>query len=420
MNPQEPIKVLLVEDDEDDYILTRTLFSEITGQRFQVEWLKNYATGLEGMARNQHDICLVDYRLGAHNGIELLRAAQEKGCRAPIILLTGQGEHEIDLEAMKAGAADYLIKGRLEARLLERSIRYAIERKRAVDLAASEQARLAAFGEDVGLALTRRDSLEAILHRCATALVHYMGAAQAKIWIHDPEEKTLKLKAGAGALEEAGGFANHHSKVALDLGQIAEGKPVLINQVIGDPRVEEQDWAKREGIIAYAGYPLVLEDRLVGLMSIFARTPLTEATIREMASVANGIAMCIQRKRSEEALDASEVKYRSVVENVKEVIFQMDRAGHWTFLNPAWTEITGYKVKETIGAHFVDYLHPEDRERHRELFQEVLDRSKSFCRDEARYRAKDGTFRWVEIYAQPILNSNDSVFGTSGTISDIT
>ena len=93
MNPQEPIKVLLVEDDEDDYILTRTLFSEITGQRFQVEWLKNYATGLEGMARNQHDICLVDYRLGAHNGIELLLAAQEQGCSAPIILLTGQGEH---------------------------------------------------------------------------------------------------------------------------------------------------------------------------------------------------------------------------------------------------------------------------------------------------------------------------------------
>src|SRR5207244_2436622 len=112
---------------------------------------------------------------------ELLRAALERGCKAPIILLTGQGEREIDVEAMKAGASDYLVKGRLDAGALERSIRYAIERKRASGLAASEQARLAAFGEDVGLALTRRDSLDSILHRCATAMVHYLHAAQARI-----------------------------------------------------------------------------------------------------------------------------------------------------------------------------------------------------------------------------------------------
>src|SRR6266496_3472350 len=127
--------------------------------------MKSFATGLEAITRNQHDVCLGDYRLGADNGIELLRAALERGCKAPIILLTGQGEHEIDLEAMKAGAADYLVKGRLDSGLLERSIRYAIERKRAATLAAAEQARLAAFGAKIGLALTRRDSLDAILQR---------------------------------------------------------------------------------------------------------------------------------------------------------------------------------------------------------------------------------------------------------------
>src|SRR6185295_685875 len=200
VNPGEPLKVLLVEDDEDDYILTQSLFTEMQGRRCQVEWLKTFGTGLEAMARNQHDVCLVDYRLGAENGITLLRTAIERGCKAPIILLTGQGEHEIDLEAMKAGAADYLVKGRLDSPLLERSIRYAIERRRAADLAASEQARLAAFGEDVGLALSRRDALDAILHRCATALVHYLNAAQAKIWIYEPEEKSLNLKASAGTI----------------------------------------------------------------------------------------------------------------------------------------------------------------------------------------------------------------------------
>ena len=102
-------------------------------------------------------------------------------------------------------------------------------------------------------------------------------------------------------------------------------------------------------------YPLVLEDQLVGLMSIFVGHPLTEEIFQEMGSVANGIALCIERKRSEEALGASEIKYQSVVENIKEVIFQLDEFGNWIFLNPAWTAITGFEVKPTIGTLFLEY-----------------------------------------------------------------
>src|SRR5438045_560796 len=117
----ETIKVLLVEDDEDDFIITRDLLGEIRGKEFSLEWAKNYEQGLGLMALNRHDICLVDYRLGAHNGVELLRAAIERGCQSPIILLTTSGHQTVDVEAMEAGAADYLVKSRLEASLLERS-----------------------------------------------------------------------------------------------------------------------------------------------------------------------------------------------------------------------------------------------------------------------------------------------------------
>jgi len=416
---EERLRVLLVEDDEDDYILARELFAEFRGRSVQLEWVKNFTAGLDAMARNQHDVCLVDYRLGAQNGVELLRKAVDRGCKAPVILLTGQGEHEIDLEAMKAGAADYLVKHRLDSGLLERSIRYALERKRASDRAASEQARLAAFGEDIGLALTRRDALDTILHRCATAMVHYRHAAMARIWIFEEDEKKLRLYAAAGDLAASGPISNRQPKATFDPDLLADGKPIFISNVLGDPRFPDQDWAKREGILAFAGYPLVLEDRLVGLMSIFATTPLTEAVLQEMASVANGIALCIERKRSAQALDASEVKYRSVVENIKEVIFQTDREGRWTFLNPAWTEITGFKIRSSLGTGFADYIHPDDRERHREIIQEVIDCRKSFCRDETRYVAADGTFRWMEVYAQPIFSS-ETVSGVSGTLSDIT
>ncbi|HEU5396660.1 MAG TPA: response regulator, partial [Verrucomicrobiae bacterium] len=125
-----PVRVLLVDDDEDDYLITRDLISQIRDRRYQLEWFNNFEDGVEAVKRREHDLCLLDYRLGEHTGLELLREAQELHIRMPIILLTGQGDQEIDLEAMKAGAADYLVKGHLTSDGLERAMRYAIEHKR--------------------------------------------------------------------------------------------------------------------------------------------------------------------------------------------------------------------------------------------------------------------------------------------------
>lgn len=126
-----PVKVLLIDDDEDDFLITRDLLSHIHDRRHHLDWVNNYNDGLAAVKRGGHEICLLDYRLGEHTGLELLRESQPFEARPPMILLTGQGDQEIDMEAMKAGAADYLIKGRLSADTLERSIRYAIERRRA-------------------------------------------------------------------------------------------------------------------------------------------------------------------------------------------------------------------------------------------------------------------------------------------------
>lgn len=105
-----PIKVLLVDDDEDDYILTRDWFGEFQVTGCFLEWVSNYEAAISAVAKHQHDVYLIDYRLGEGNGLELLRTAVANGCSAPMILLTGKGEREIDIQAMKAGAADYLEK----------------------------------------------------------------------------------------------------------------------------------------------------------------------------------------------------------------------------------------------------------------------------------------------------------------------
>jgi signal transduction histidine kinase len=124
-----PVRVLLVEDDEDDYLLTRDLLWEIGKERFALDWAETFEDAVALIARQQYDVYLVDYHLGAYNGLQLLSEAERKG--TPIILLTGVEDWDIDVRAAKAGAADYLVKGQIDACLLERSIRYAIERKRA-------------------------------------------------------------------------------------------------------------------------------------------------------------------------------------------------------------------------------------------------------------------------------------------------
>ncbi|MBW3564552.1 MAG: EAL domain-containing protein [Acidobacteria bacterium] len=130
MNAPEPIRILLVEDDEDDYILTRDLLAESRRASFQLEWAANYDRAVEAMAREPWDVILADYRLGAHDGLEILREAEARELTTPIILLTGAGDRDVDLAAMEAGAADYLVKGNLDAETLERAIRYSLAQSR--------------------------------------------------------------------------------------------------------------------------------------------------------------------------------------------------------------------------------------------------------------------------------------------------
>jgi PAS domain S-box-containing protein len=126
---ERPLNILLVEDDEDDYVAIKKLFSQIPKSRCNLEWVDGYETGMNAMCSGRHDVCLLDYRLGERTGLEFLSEAVGRGCKAPIIFLTGQGDYDVDVEAMKAGASDYLIKGQVTASVLERTIRYALEWK---------------------------------------------------------------------------------------------------------------------------------------------------------------------------------------------------------------------------------------------------------------------------------------------------
>jgi two-component system, cell cycle sensor histidine kinase and response regulator CckA len=416
MNEPRKFRVLIVEDDEEDFMLTRDLLNDIEGCAYAIEWARTFDEGLIAMKKNHQDICLVDFRLGAHDGVELLQAARAAGAEAPVILVTGAGHEDADHAAMKAGAADYLVKGQIEAQSLERTIRYAIERKRAAALAAFEQARLAAFGAQVGLILTCRATLAVILENCAGAMAQYLNGALAQVWIYDAGEKALQLSASAGP--KAAAALSTSGNLTLDA--LVSGQTVFIPNLAEDARFGPSAWAQSEGLVSFAAYPLMLEGRLLGCMSLYGSDRLAETVLQELGSVANGIALCIQRKQAEDALDASENRYRSVVASIKEVVFQISEFGYWTFLNPAWTEITGFAIADTLDKFFLDYFHPDDRDPARALFVKLVNGDIEHCSFEARLLTRQGEPRWAELYLRLTRNEAGLVLGASGSLSDIT
>ena len=126
------------------------------------------------------------------------------------------------------------------------------------------------------------------------------------------------------------------------------------------------------------------------------------------------------RKRFEKALSDSEQKYRLVVENINEIIFQTDNDGNWLFLNQSWEKLTGFSLQESMGQLFLNYVHPDDRQRNLEAFEPLINGDKDYCRHEVRYLKKAGGYCWIEVFARLGYDKNGEATGTYGSLRDIT
>jgi signal transduction histidine kinase len=258
--------------------------------------------------RHAWDLVIGDYSMPAFSGPAALALLRARDPDTPFIFVSGTIGEDVAVEAMKAGAQDFLTKGNLRRLIpaIQRELRdteVRRERRRA-QTALLERARLAELTSEVGSALTRGEALRETLQLCAEALVRHLDVALARIWILHEATAILALEASAGMYTQIDG---PHSKIGLIAQQL---RPYLTNQVPGDPQVHDQEWAQREGMVAFAGYPLVVQERVLGVMAMFARHPLSEFVPKALASVASALAVGIERKRAEQALWQSEERLR--------------------------------------------------------------------------------------------------------------
>jgi PAS domain S-box-containing protein len=291
------------------------------------------------------------------------------------------------------------------------------ERRRA------EEAKLKrmALRADVSAALAEQGQpLQSMLQKSAEAMVRHLDAAFARIWTLNPKESMLELQASAGLYTHLNG---RHSRVRvgeLKIGLIAqERQPHLTNDVLNDPRISDPEWARENGIVAFAGYPLLVEDRAVGVIAMFARHPLTEDTTDAIIGAAAPIAQAIERKRAEEARRASEEQFRILADTAPVMIWMAETNKLCTFFNQPWLDFTGRAMEEELGAGWTKGIHPEDYERCMEVYATSFDAREPF-EMEYRLRRHDGVYRWILDHGVPRFSPGGDFLGYIGSCIDIT
>jgi len=299
-----PIRVLLIDDDEDYFIITRDLLADVSATAYQLGWVNNFDAGCAALARDEHDIFLLDYRLGARIGLELIQWATANGCSAPMILLTSQGDRAVDIQAMQAGAADYLIKGQIDPLQLDRAIRHALDRHR----------------------------IQQALRQSENNFRQLFESMAAGFALHEIIR------------DEAGNPSDYRFLQVNPAFEVVTGLKAkdLLGRTVREvmPNVEPH-WIERYGRVATTGESIQFENFSQDLnrhYQVAAYSPKPEhfaVTIEDVT----------ERRRAAE----SQTLLATAVEQSAEMIVVTDVAGLIQYVNPAFERTTGYALSEVRG-----------------------------------------------------------------------
>ncbi|NMT62942.1 EAL domain-containing protein [Marinobacter orientalis] len=218
MTENDPLlRILLIEDDEDDYLITLDLLQDSSPVSTRLDWVDSYREGIAALETGDYAVALVDLRLGPDSGIELIQQARERNITTPFILLTGQGDDELDVRAVELGAADYLVKGTVDGHTLIRSIRYAIDRAMATESLATSEShyRLLFENNPAPMCLMEPDSQALVsMNEAARVLYGYSNEEITGLTLNRlrAADHTLPRLSSEGILLREGGILKRHQR----------------------------------------------------------------------------------------------------------------------------------------------------------------------------------------------------------------
>ncbi len=328
---QEPeISVLVVEDDEDDALLVQDYLSELrTLARHRIDHVSSVPEALSRLEKTEYGVLLVDYRLGSDDGLSLLRQARLRGVTSPAILLTGRGDEELAVEAIRAGATDYIPKSRLRPETLSAAIRHATDLHRARAERELAERRLAAHYA-VTRALADSATLEAAAPKIIEAVCESLGWDAGTLWSEDSITRTLGCVAlwhrpaiDAGEFERETRALCFAPGGSLPGGVGSGGRPQWIEDMTLETGFKRGRGAARAGLRAAFAFPILLGDRVIAVMEFFsqeARRP-DEDRIQTMMSLSGQLGQFIERMRGEEQL-VQKARLEALVSDVDAALVQ--------------------------------------------------------------------------------------------------
>lgn len=368
------LNILLIDDDDDDYVVVRDTLCEIDGLSVALSRVDNYSDGYAALQGGGHDLCLLDYQLGEKSGLDLLRALNGSAA-APVILLTGQGSHKVDIEAMQAGAYDFLDKGRLDADTLERTIRYCIKHEHDRRVLSNTNRALAAL-ERCNEALSKCTDEHELVREVCRVVVDIAGYRMA--WVgyaeHDAE-KTIRPVACEGYDE---GYVDSIRAVWSDTERgrgpagtaVRTGQAVVVRSVEDDKRFRpwREEALKRE-YRSLVALPLSADGEVFGILSIFCgqKNAFYDEELRLLQRLSLNLAygiyslrLSIEREVTRLALEEKERLLGEIVETAPSLIVLTDHQGRIQMFNRACEELTGYARHDVMGRTISELFLPEE------------------------------------------------------------
>ncbi len=376
------------------------------------------------------NVVISDWMMPGMDGLELCRMVRRENRDeyTYFMFLTALGDREHLLTGLEAGADDYLAKpldrAELQMRLVAASRVTSLHRQLTEQKAELVQrSRQAALGEYVSVALIESGSLPVILRRCAEAIVQHLDAACVRIWTFNDEDGILELQAGAGVSCFPDGPLDRVAVGESDIGLVArERRPRWTNDLLNAPWMSGKDWARRIGVVAFAGHPLTVEGRLVGVLGAFAREPLGEDAFKTLASVADTMAQGIERKRVERQLRHQLDFTRAITDSLSSGLLALDAKGRVTFMNPAAERMLGSTESESLGKGIREVVSPAHADASPPGEHPLLESMRTGWTlrvDDDSFGRKDGTVFPVAYTASPIFEDGQ-VVGSVMAFQDMT